>query len=148
MQPESVSHVKPPIRTILLVEDEEAVRQIMRHVLEQAGYLVLEASGPEEALEIFGRFEGSINLLLTDVVMPNMTGAQLATQLKQLRSGLITMFMSGYAKNAGVSTANFSSTDWYIQKPFTTNALLSRIAEALSLPPGAREGLGEIRLPI
>lgn len=136
------------MRTILLVEDEDSVRQITRHVLEQAGYLVLEAFGPEEALAVSRRFESTINLLLTDVVMPSMSGAQLATQLKELRPGMIVMFMSGYAKNAGVSQAHFNANDWYIQKPFSTAALLSRVADALSLPPGAREALGEIRLPI
>jgi len=148
MQSDNVSPVNPPMWTILLVEDEESVRQITRYVLEQAGYLVLEASSPEEALAIFRRFEGCLNLLLTDVVMPNMSGAELATQLKQSRPNLITIFMSGYAKNAAISAANFTATDWYIQKPFTTSGLLARVAEALSVPPNAREIVGEIRLPI
>jgi len=148
MQPATVSSVQPPMRTILLVEDEDSVRQITRYVLEQAGYLVLDASGPYEALALFHRVEGQVNLLLTDVVMPAMSGTQLAAQLRQLRPGLITMFMSGYARNSGVSQANFQATDWFIQKPFSTSSLLSRVAEALSLPPSRRGTATEIRLPI
>ncbi len=137
----------PPMRTILLVEDENSVREITRYVLESAGYLVLEASGPEEAIAVFRRFEGSISLLLTDVVMPGMSGAELAAHLKQLRPGLITMFMSGYATNVGLQ-CGFDSADWYLQKPFTTGMLLSRVAEALSLPPGTRGLAPDMRLPI
>jgi CheY-like chemotaxis protein len=148
MQPAAVSPIKPPLRTILLVEDEDSVRQVTRYVLEQAGYLVLDASGPDEALVLFHRCEGQVSLLLTDVVMPAMSGMQLAAKLRELRPGLITMFMSGYARNAGLSQANFQATDWYIQKPFSTANLLSRVAEALSLPPGGRVSAGEIRLPI
>jgi len=148
MQSAKVPPVNSPMWTILLVEDEDSVRQITRHVLEQAGYLVLEACGPDEALAISRRFEGAINLLLTDVVMPSRNGAQLAEQLRQSRPGLITIFMSGYARNAGISLANFAATDFYLQKPFSAGALLARVAEGLSLPPGAREGGGEILLPI
>ena len=141
------SSTKPPMPTILLVEDEDAVRQVTRHVLESAGYLVLEACGPEQAIAAFLRFEGSVSLLLTDVVMPSMGGAELAARLKQIRPGLTTMFMSGYANNAA-SQAGFEPGDWYIQKPFSIQALLSRVKEALSLPPGTREPGTDFRLPI
>ena len=143
----TASAVQPPMQTILLVEDEESVRQITRHVLESVGYLVLEASSPEQAIDIFRRFEGAINLLLTDVVMPNMSGAQLATRLKEMRPGLATMFMSGYARSTDVCR-HFESSDWWIQKPFSTATLLARVAEAISLPAGARESVAEMRLPI
>ncbi len=138
---------KPPMQTILLVEDEDSVRQITQYVLENAGYLVLEASSPEQAIAIFRHFEGAINLLLTDVVMPAMSGAELAVRLKQMRPGLTTMFMSGYAAGAGLQSS-FNSSDWYIQKPFSTATLLSQVAEALSLPPGTQEQGTGILLPI
>jgi CheY-like chemotaxis protein len=134
-------------RTILLVEDEGSVRQVTRCVLESAGYLVLEANGPEQAISIFLRFEGAINLLLTDVVMPNMSGSELAAHLKETHPGFITMFMSGYAKGPGLSQQSFGPPDYYLQKPFSTSALLSRVAEALSLPP-ACESVPELRLPV
>ena len=66
----ATTSAQPPARTILLVEDEDPVREVTRHVLESAGYLVLEASGPEQAIAVFHRFEGAIDFLLTDVVMP------------------------------------------------------------------------------
>ncbi len=139
---------KPPMRTILLVEDEDSVRQITRYVLESAGYLVLEASSPELAIAIFRRFEGAINLLLTDVVMPSMSGAELAAQLKQMRPGLTTVFMSGYARNAGLPQSNFELPEWYLQKPFTTRRLLAQVAEALGQPPATLEPVTGIRLPV
>lgn len=137
----------PTVRTILLVEDESSVRQVTRYVLESAGYLVLEANGPEQAIGIFLRFEGAINLLLTDVVMPNMSGSELAAYLKKTHPGFTTMFMSGYARGSGLSQQSFGPPDYYIQKPFSTSALLSRVAEALSLPP-APAPLAEPRLPV
>jgi two-component system cell cycle sensor histidine kinase/response regulator CckA len=134
-----------PIWTILLVEDEDSVRDITKHVLESAGYLVVEACGPQQALELFSRFEGSIHLLLTDLVMPTMNGAELAARLRELRPNLTTIFMSGYAS----STALLHSVPGcYLQKPFTVGALLSRVAEALSLPPGALGAVPESRMPV
>jgi two-component system cell cycle sensor histidine kinase/response regulator CckA len=141
------SPATPPSRTILLVEDEDSVRQITRYVLESAGYLVLEASSSEHAIALCHSFQGSINLLLTDVVMPNMNGAELAARLKQTRPEITTMFMSGYARNAGLSKGRLGSPDYYLQKPFSTGMLLSRVAEALSLPANGREAITEIMLP-
>ena len=129
----ATSSAQPPIRTILLVEDEDAVRQITRHVLESAGYLVLEAAGPEQAFRLLQHYEGPVHLLLTDMVMPVMSGAELAAQLKAVRPELITVFMSGYA---GVLHTNTGVPSWHIQKPFTVDMLLSRIAEALTFPYG------------
>ncbi len=146
--PAATSPSKPPTGTILLVEDEDSVRQITRYVLESAGYLVLEACSPEQAVVLFREFEGTVHLLLTDVVMPNISGVELAARLKELRPNLTTMFMSGYARNAGLSQYSFGSPDYYIQKPFSTATLLSRVAEALSLPPNARGTSTEIRLPV
>ncbi len=137
----------PTTRTILLVEDEDSVRQVTRYVLESAGYLVLEANGPEQAISIFLRYEGAIDLILTDIVMPNMSGSELVAHLKEMHPGFITMFMSGYAKGPGLSQQSFGPPDYYIQKPFSTGALLSRVAEALSLPPTG-ESSRELRLPV
>jgi CheY-like chemotaxis protein len=136
-----------PIWTILLVEDEEAVRQVTRHVLESAGYLVLEATGPEQAMAIFCGAEGAINLLLTDIVMPSMDGAELAARLRAMRPNLTTVFMSGYS-NATRGFRDAGSPAAYLQKPFTAGMLLSKVAEALSLPPTMDTPLAEQRLPI
>ena len=136
---------RPPVWTILLVEDEALVREITRHVLETAGYLVLEASGPEQALELLRRHEGPVHLLLTDMVMPVMNGAELAAQLKALRPELATVFMSGYA---GPLHSNAGVPSWHIQKPFTVGILLTRIAEALAFPYGNTAGVPASRLAI
>lgn len=123
-----------PLWTILLVEDENAVRQVTRHVLENAGYLVLEAADPEQAMAIFRRVEGSIHLLLTDIIMPSMNGAELAARLKAMRPNLKTVFMSGYS-NPARGSREIDLAASYLQKPFTAGMLLAIVAEALSLPP-------------
>ncbi len=144
--PSSVA--KPPVFTILLVEDEDAVRDVTRQVLESAGYRVLEASGPAAALQIADRFEGNIHLLLTDIVMPSMNGHDLASHLLASNAGLIRVFMSGYANDALLRQSLGKPPVWYIQKPFTVNVLLSRIAEALGFPPQLHRPASSPRLPI
>lgn len=144
----TISSIQPPTRTILLVEDEDSVREVTRHVLESAGYLVLEASSAEQALATLRRFEGSINLLLTDVVMPSMSGAELATRLKVMRPGLVTIFMSGYSGYPGPAEAGGGLSDHFIQKPFSISLLLSRVADALSLPLNQQESSISACLPV
>ena len=132
----SSSQTEETEATILLVEDEPVVRQVTRAVLEHAGYRVLECNGPEEALRLGSEHRGHIGLLLSDVVMPGMNGPELALQLQSLQPGLITVFMSGYAesfvlrKAMNNKMAQGGMTN-YIQKPFTINVLLSRVAAAL-----------------
>ncbi len=146
--PATTSPGQPPTRTILLVEDEDSVREVTRYVLESAGYLVLEASSAEQALAVFRGFEGSIHLLLTDVVMPSMSGAELAARLKAMCPGFVIMFMSGYAGSARLFQAALGAPDYYLQKPFSIAMLLSRVAEALSLPIQPRESASRQLLPI
>ncbi len=133
--------------TILLVEDEESVREVTRYVLESAGYLVLEASSPEEAMATFHGFEGTVSLLLTDMVMPTMNGGELAARLRELRPNLHVIFMSGYASATRLHSG-FELPGWYLQKPFTTGVLLSRVAEALSLPDTSKACAPGSWLPI
>ncbi len=139
---------QPPARTILLVEDEDPVREVTRHVLESAGYLVLEASSAEQAVTVFRHAEGCIDLLLTDVVMPSMSGTELAARLKTMRSGFITIFMSGYSGSAGLPRTGFGPPNHFLQKPFTISVLLARVAEALSVPIQPRESAVGKSLPI
>lgn len=122
---------------ILLVEDESIVREVTSQVLELAGYRVLQSSGAEEALRLAKEHQGRIGLLLTDVIMPGMNGAELAQLLQALQPDLITVFMSGYAENDAISNMRRRSVI-HIQKPFTVDVLLSRIAEALGT--GVRTG--------
>jgi len=117
---------------ILLVEDEPMVREVTRNVLEMGGYYVLAADGPASAVLIAGDESTTIDLLLTDVIMPGMNGPELARQLKDLRPELVTLFMTGYAESEALRLATYGSAQKHIQKPFTVNGLLARVAEALA----------------
>jgi CheY-like chemotaxis protein len=119
---------KAPV--VLLVEDESMVREVTRDVLTHAGYAVLESSNGKEALHLACQHAGRIDVLLTDVVMPGMNGADLACHLQSMQPDLITVFMSGYAQNDVAQTISRTQAI-HIQKPFTVNILLTRIGEAL-----------------
>lgn len=124
---------KPAV--ILLVEDEPIVREITGKVLESAGYEVLECSGPKEALGLADSYPGRIDLLLTDIVMPEMSGIALAEKIRSLQPEISTLFMSGYT-SPEVFRKCTASSGIPIQKPFTVSFLLSRIAEALAAARG------------
>jgi len=121
---------------VLLVEDEDAVRQITAQVLESGGYQVLQVGGAGDALRLVATHIGSINLVLTDVVMPEMNGIDLAEQIRRLRPNVVTVFMSGYAQ-AEIMRKAIAGAAIHIQKPFTVKSLLARMAEALEA--GARD---------
>jgi two-component system cell cycle sensor histidine kinase/response regulator CckA len=123
---------RPTLATILLVEDEAAVREVTREALEMGGFRVLEASGPEEAARIAEDPSAEIDLLLTDVVMPEMCGPDLALRVGKSRPGLLTLFMTGYAESELARAATRGILQNYIQKPFTIDGLLSEVAEALA----------------
>jgi signal transduction histidine kinase len=105
--------------TILLVEDERDVRALVRQVLQERGYRVIEATGPRDALDLAGDVVTPIDLLLTDVVMPQMTGRVLADLLNAEQPAMPVLFMSGYADNAVVEHGLLKSGRAYLQKPFT-----------------------------
>jgi two-component system cell cycle sensor histidine kinase/response regulator CckA len=113
-----------------LVEDESIVREVTRDVLLHAGYRVLESSSAKEALQLASKYAGRIDLLLTDVVMPEMNGADLANELQTIRPELLTVFMSGYAES-DVAQRMHRTSAIHIQKPFTVHTLLDRVGEAL-----------------
>ena len=119
------------VETILLVEDDDAVRDLARETLESSGYRVLEAAHPEAALRIAETYAGSIDLLLTDVVMPGMSGRVLADRLLPLRSGIKLLFMSGYTADAIVHHGVLDAGTAFLQKPFTPGALARRVREVL-----------------
>ena len=123
---------QPAPPTILLVEDETAVREVTREALEMGGYCVLEAGGAQQATHIASDRSVIIDLLLTDVVMPGMSGPDLARQLRQSRPGLVTLFMTGYAESEILRTAASGAVQNHIQKPFTVDGLLSRVADSLA----------------
>jgi len=115
--------------TILVVEDQEQLRKMAGQVLRSYGYRVLEAANPGEALLHSERYAGPIHLLLTDVVMPGMTGSELALRLKPLRRSMEVIFMSGYSERVVTDRLVLSGT--YLQKPFSPEALAGKVRAVL-----------------
>ena len=115
-----------PRETILLVEDEPAVRQLFAQALTRAGYRVFEARNGQEALKVFDQHGESIDLLLTDIRMPFMGGNELAQQLRARRKTLKLLCVSGYS--AGASSELASD---FLAKPFSRDDLLTKVREVL-----------------
>jgi CheY-like chemotaxis protein len=115
----------------LLAEDDELVRRLAREVLEMYGYRVLEAQNGGTALLVCERHAGEIALLITDVIMPEMGGRELAERLKQIRPGLHVLYMSGYTDNAIVHQGILNEGANFIQKPFAPDALARKVREVL-----------------
>ncbi len=123
--------------TILLVEDEEAVRKLVRRTLEQQGYKMVVAASGTEALELAQNHPGRIQLVITDVVMPQMGGQQLAGRLKALRPDIQVLYVSGYTESAVVSNGSLAKGDTFLQKPFTPLALMRCVRGLLDKAQGA-----------
>ena len=121
--------------TILLVEDEEAVRSFAARALRMRGYNVLEAGGGEEALEIVQAGAQKIDLVITDVVMPNMDGPTMVRHVKALKPGLAVIFMSGYAEEAFRRNDQSSKDIHFLPKPFGLKQLAAKVKEVLSSQP-------------
>jgi PAS domain S-box-containing protein len=120
--------------TVLLVEDEESVRSLARRVLKEKGYRVLEAKNGQEALAVFEKAKGAVDLLLTDVVMPQVGGVELVRRLPAAKSGLRVLFMSGYTDKAVVESGGLDGGVAFLQKPFTPDALSAKVREVLDSP--------------
>jgi two-component system cell cycle sensor histidine kinase/response regulator CckA len=120
--------------TVLLAEDEEGVRTLAKLVLERNGYKVLEARHGAEALLICQQYQGTIHIMVTDVVMPNMGGRQLADRLSALRPGIRLLFLSGYTDEAIVHHGVLDADTPFLQKPFAPDALALKVREVLDEP--------------
>jgi CheY-like chemotaxis protein len=117
--------------TVLLVEDEDMIRDLVRHLLESHGYTVIAASKGEEAVDLAERHVGSIDLLVTDVVMPGMSGRELADRLGRSRANLRVLYMSGYTYNEIGRHGVLASDIAFIQKPFSPDGLMRKVREVL-----------------
>jgi two-component system, cell cycle sensor histidine kinase and response regulator CckA len=118
--------------TVLVVEDEEGVRELVREILQQAGYKVLTAAGPAEALEVAeGGGEPEIELLITDMIMPEMSGRQVADRLRGGRPDMRVLYMSGYTGDAMVHRGLLDPDSAFMVKPFASRDLMATVREIL-----------------
>jgi two-component system cell cycle sensor histidine kinase/response regulator CckA len=117
--------------TILVVEDDEVVRDFVTNMLEALGYRVLAAEDSDHGIEVAKTFEGEIDLLLTDVVMPRMNGRELYEMLRRTRSGIRVLFMSGYTTNVIGHQCVIDEGVPFIAKPFTIHSIAQKIRNVL-----------------
>lgn len=117
--------------TVLVVEDDEKVRRLVREVLRKHGYEVLDAANGNAALSVAESHSGAIHLLVTDVVMPQMSGREVANRLAVLRPEMKVLFMSGYTDDAVVHHGILDANTPFIQKPFATGALARKVRDVL-----------------
>jgi CheY-like chemotaxis protein len=120
--------------TVLLVEDEATVLRLAREYLERQGYTVIDAADPATAILISNAHSGPIHLLLTDVVMPGMTGRELANHLCPRRPEMRVLYMSGYTENAIGQNGTLDAGITLLQKPFTLLTLKAKVREVLDAP--------------
>src|SRR5690606_5189850 len=113
--------------TILLVEDEEMVRKLVRETLEREGYSVMEAAGPLEALKMVEDYQGPLQLMITDVVMPKLSGRELAERLSRQRPDMKVLYISGYTDAAVVTSEVLNNESSFLQKPFTPGVLARKV---------------------
>jgi CheY-like chemotaxis protein len=118
--------------TILIVEDDEEVRNLAARVLKAQGYIVLDGSYGDEALNVCRKHKGPIHLLVTDVVMPGMDGRALSERLSHLHPEMKVLYMSGYTEDAIIHHGVMGKGMNYIQKPFTVNGLTRKVREVLN----------------
>ncbi|MDZ7699888.1 MAG: PAS domain S-box protein [Deltaproteobacteria bacterium] len=126
--------------TILIVEDEKTVLQLGKMILERLGYTVLAAESPVEAVEIVRKESGEIHLLMTDVVMPRMSGKALVEEIQNIRPDIKTLFMSGYTANAIAHQGVLDEGVHFIQKPFGLKSLARKVRGALGSENGTTDG--------
>ncbi len=133
-RPEQPTHI-PAGRRVLMVEDESPVRAVVHTMLHRLGFEVLAATHAEDALRLADAHSGTIDLLLTDVIMPGLNGRQLAEQLQKRRPGLRVLYMSGYTDDGLVQHLVQTADAAYIQKPFDSETLGRKVRQALDAPP-------------
>lgn len=118
--------------TVLVVEDEEGVRELVRDVLELNGYRVLDAPAGQAALELAARHTGRIDLLVTDIMLPDIGGRELVQRLGAARPRLSVLFISGHYQEATAVQKELRGEEAFLSKPFSVTALVSAVRRALS----------------
>jgi len=126
----------PEGEAILLVEDEQMVRKFARHVLEISGYVVSEASNGAQAIQLCSATSRPFSLLLTDVVMPNLSGPQLREEVMKICPEMRVLYMSGYPDQVCASHGLRADVMPFLQKPFSPDALVRKVREVLNASPG------------
>jgi two-component system cell cycle sensor histidine kinase/response regulator CckA len=134
------SEGEQPRSTILLVEDEPAVRALAERILKLEGYRVLSAGGADEALRLVGALQEPLNLLLTDVAMPGASGPELARRLAHAHPGMRVLYMSGYSAGNAASQGLTPPGAALVEKPFSMESLLERVRQVLEESPAAHRG--------
>ncbi len=135
--PESASPAQSPLsenagsETVLLVEDEESVRELVRETLRSRGYKVLEAENGEAGLRLAETCQERIDILITDVVMPGIGGRELAKKLAALRPGIAVLYLSGYTEDAVFNAGSMAPGTAFLQKPFTLQTLARKVRDVL-----------------
>ena len=120
---------------MLVVEDDRLVRAGLKHELESLGYRVLIAASPDQAVEVFGEHADSIDLLLTDIVMPGRDGAELAKELRLRKPELALLFMSAFSAEVLVEQERLAPGHVTLEKPFSTGELASKVRAVLDGAP-------------
>jgi hypothetical protein len=120
-----------PRATVLLVEDSDSLRSLATIVLSQEGFRVLAAESPIRALDLAAEHESGLDLLLTDIVMPGMSGLELAERLRREHPGLPVLYMTGYPVEPAEEGLGRSGSDEILRKPFDPDVLVARVVQAL-----------------
>jgi PAS domain S-box-containing protein len=129
---EATRRLRTTARTVLVVDDEPEVLELATEILRRVGYSVLEASDGPAALEVAARHPGEIHLLMTDMVMPGMSGRDLAERMRARRASLRVLYISGYVQDASARAALASEHSAFVAKPFTPEFLIDRVRELLA----------------
>jgi CheY-like chemotaxis protein len=140
-QPESAAGTE----TVVVAEDDDMVRALVRVTLEASGYEVLEASSGEAALRVCEEHPGTVDVLVTDMVMPGMGGRALADRLQAARPGLRVLYVSGYAESEVIDHGEPAAETAFVQKPFTPEELALQVRSLIDRPPSAVGGASRRR---
>ncbi len=135
---EEVEKVEPDIlptgnETILLVDDEDSIRDFLAEILSEQGYKVIEATNGEEGLQVFKEYKEEIDLLISDITMPKMSGPELVNKLRELQPKLKALFISGNVENRYTNEHSTDLRTSFLQKPFTYDSIISKVREILDI---------------